>query len=197
MDRPAYMFMYCTHSPQGDIGCVCSVSQMMWKCDRKKKVVQPSVSLTSFLHFDVLLYKTYDKKESIFYVIKRQNVVNGNIINVSVLQSIISKNKFKSTRRWGKNSTCHIILHVVCPVLGFNSYTILTKYPTSLPPCLCGLNRSHDMTNHLLGKDTFWLSCFCNVLTCKMYNAPSELVNVMSRIIHFGCSWMLQIPCLW
>ena len=55
-------------------------------------MVQPSVSLTSFLHFDVLLYETYDKKESIFYVIKRQNVVNGNIINVSVLQSIIRIN---------------------------------------------------------------------------------------------------------
>ena len=76
-------------------------SQMTSKCGKDKKVShksQLSMSLMFLPHFDILdvIYHCYHPLQHriyLLYTIKRQNVANGEVIYVTVLQQILSKNQ--------------------------------------------------------------------------------------------------------
>ena len=77
-------------------------SQITSKCDKNKKVAheaQPSVSLMFLPHFDVFCDLLLNRRMATWNLFvlynKEAKVVNGDVIYVSVLQQIISKNQSK------------------------------------------------------------------------------------------------------
>ena len=80
---------------------ICSVIDPTSKCGKDKKISHkpwPSMSLMFLPHFDILdvIYHCYHPLQHriyLLYTIKRQNVANGEVIYVTVLQQILSKNQ--------------------------------------------------------------------------------------------------------
>ena len=77
-------------------------SQITSKCDKNKKVAheaQPSVSLMFLPHFDVFCDLLLNRRMATWNLFvlynKEAKVINGDVIYVSVLQQIISKNQSK------------------------------------------------------------------------------------------------------